>query len=108
MDQYLNKWVETIDGLKATVEVLKKDRDYWKERALSKTINNIPALSALKYFLLKERYRHRKDIAKITQDLDLLVDIDVPETLDMDAWYEIDRTQTGYDCTQKGYEKKGE
>ena len=55
------------------------------------SVNSISALTAIKFFLLREKYRHQQDIVKIEQDLAKLKDIVVPESLDITAWYEIDR-----------------
>jgi hypothetical protein len=43
---------------------------------------------ALKYLLIKERYRHELDIQAINIDLNKLNDVELPE-LPMDLWIDV-------------------
>lgn len=54
------------------------------------SVNSVPALVAMKFWLLRERQRHFDDIWQIDKDLDKLKEIRVPDSLDINAWYEID------------------
>lgn len=55
------------------------------------TVNSIPTLTALKFFLMKERLRHIDDIRQIDKDLDKMRDITVPTSLDLEAWCEVEK-----------------
>jgi len=72
-------------------------------------INSLSGLQALKFFLLKEKFRHERDIFQIDKDLLKLQDIDVPRDLtDLMAWYEVAPTK-GASVPQTGtYPKAGE
>lgn len=46
-------------------------------------------LAGFKFFSQKECFRHCEDIRQINHDICNLINIDLPEGLDLDAWYEI-------------------
>jgi hypothetical protein len=48
---------------------------------------------AVKWFLLHERERHLKDVAKIEADLEKLCNVELPE-LSIDLWVEVPERET--------------
>ena len=62
-----------------------------EERINTITVNSLPAKQAMKFWLLREKHRHEKDIENINADLEKLADIKIPEELmgQLDCWYEI-------------------
>ena len=60
------------------------------------TVNNLSALQAMKFWLLRERHRHEQDIDQINDDLVKLHDVKIPDLLlDLGAWYEIGEVKRG-------------
>ncbi len=55
------------------------------------SVNSLSALQAMKFWLRREKYRHLQDIERIEADLEKLDDIEIPDGLDVTAFYEIER-----------------
>jgi hypothetical protein len=55
------------------------------------TVNSLPALKAMKFWLLREKHRHEQDIKAIEIDLEKLSDVALPEIVmeQLDCWFEI-------------------
>jgi hypothetical protein len=55
------------------------------------SVNSLEVLQAMKFWLIRERYRHEQDIKAINKDLEKVNGVDLPPGLRLDAWYEIRR-----------------
>lgn len=53
------------------------------------SVNSLEVLQAMKFWLIRERYRHEQDIKAINKDLEKVNNIELPPGLRLDAWYEI-------------------
>jgi hypothetical protein len=51
-------------------------------------------LAGFKFFSQKECIRHCEDVRQINLDICDLIDIDIPEGLDMSAWYDVNKIET--------------